>query len=154
MRNSTIVFSCLLLATGLFGCANVSTAPVELDAAAKDFEPADGKGVVYLYRPGRAVGAAMQMQVTVNGDSAGGTGPGTYFRFDLLPGSYTLMSSSPESSATVQVQVEAGRMYFVEQQTRLGLQSARVTMRTVDTTTGMAGVRGARLLVSGYHPRE
>ncbi len=154
MSNSIIVFSCLLLTTSLFGCANVSTAPAESDAAAKSFEPADGKGVIYVYRPGRAIGAAMQMQVTVNGDSAGGTGPGTYFRFDLLPGSYTLMSSSPESSATLQVQVEAGRVYFIQQQTQIGLQSARVTMRAVDASTGMAGVRAARLLVSGYQPRE
>ena len=154
MRNFVIRSACLLQVAILFGCANVSTAPPESDAAAKSFDPAEGKGVVYLYRPGRAIGAAMQMQVTVNGDTAGGTGPGTYFRFDLRPGFYTFMSSSPESSATTQVQVEAGWMYFIEQQTQIGLQSARVTMRQVDTATGMAGVRAARLLVSGYQPRE
>ncbi len=155
MRDFLVFVSCLLLtgASGLSGCANVSTAPAETDAAAKDFKPAEGMGVVYLYRPGRAIGAAMQMQVTVNGDLAGGTGPGTYFRFDLPPNSYTFMSSSPESSATLQVQVAAGGIYFVQQDTRIGLQSARVSMRAVDTATGMAGVRGARLLVSGYQPR-
>ena len=135
-------------------CANVSTAPTESDTAAKNFEPAEGQGAVYLYRPARAMGAAMQMQVTVNGDFAGGTGPGTYFRFDLPPGLYTFMSSSPESSATKQLQVEDGQIYFIEQRTQIGLQSARVTMRQVDTATGMAGVRAARLLVSGYRPRE
>ena len=155
MRDFLVFVSCLLLTgvSSLSGCANVSTAPAETDAAAKDFKPAEGMGVVYLYRPGRAIGAAMQMQVTVNGDLVGGTGPGTYFRFDLPPNSYTFMSSSPESSATLQVQVAAGGIYFVQQDTRIGLQSARVSMRAVDTATGMAGVRGARLLVNGYQPR-
>ena len=61
MRSFLVFVSCLLLtgASGLFGCANVSTAPAETDAAAKDFKPAEGKGVVYLYRLGRAIGAAM-----------------------------------------------------------------------------------------------
>ena len=89
---------CVFLAALALGCANVSTAPAEADIAAKNFEPLEGQGVVYLYRPARAMGAAIQMQVTVNGDTAGGTGPGTYFRFDLPPGLHTFMSSSPESS--------------------------------------------------------
>ncbi len=148
------VFAFTLLAVGslLCGCANVSNAPYETDAAAKQFTAPEGKGVVYLYRPGRALGAAIQMQVSVNGNTAGGTGPGTYFRWELLPGSYTFLSTAPESSATVAVEVEAGKLYFIEQETRLGLQTARVTMRRVNEARGRSSVQSARLLVSAYQP--
>ena len=58
------------------------------------------------YRTGRAVGAAGQLKVLVNSKDAGGTGPGTFFRWDLLPGTYTFASSTGESSAVVQLEVK------------------------------------------------
>ena len=65
------------------------------------FEPVDGKGVVYLYRLGRAVGAANATSIKVNSLEAGGTGPGTFFRWELKPGKYTFFASTGESSKTV-----------------------------------------------------
>ena len=43
-------------------------------------------------------------------------------------------------------------IYFIEQNTRIGIENARVTMQQVDETRGKAGVREGRLLVSAWQP--
>ena len=134
------------------GCASVSKAPAGQSQDAKSFNVPEGKGTVYLYRTGRVVGAAGQLSVKVNGKDAGGTGPGTFFRWDLNPGIHTFSSSTAESSATVQIDVKAGEMYFIRQDARLGIDNGRVTMKEVDAHKGMREVNDCRLLVSAYIP--
>jgi hypothetical protein len=55
-------------------CASTSKAPSEASDAAKSFEAVEDRGVVYLYRKGKAVGAGVSTQIKVNGFDAGGTG--------------------------------------------------------------------------------
>jgi hypothetical protein len=145
----SIVAILVLIASG---CASVSKAPSDKSEAAKSFTAPENKGSVFLYRTGRAVGAAGQLAVKVNGIDAGGTGPGTFFRWDFSPGTYTFLSSTKESSATVQLEVETGQVYFIRQDARLGIDSGRVTMKKVDSKKGMKEVQGCKLLVSSYIP--
>ena len=145
----SIVAILVLIASG---CASVSKAPAEKSEAAKSFTAPENTGSVFLYRTGRAVGAAGQLAVKVNGIDAGGTGPGTFFRWDLSPGTYTFLSSTSESSATVQIEVKAGQVYFIRQDARLGIDSGRVTMKEVDSKKGTSEVQGCKLLVSSYIP--
>ena len=136
--------SILGLAVVLSNCASTS--------AAKQFNiPAD-KGVVYLYRPGRAVGAAVSSQIKVNGLNAGGTGPGTFFRWELKPGKYVFSASSTESSAAAELDVKSGKQYFLMQSEHIGINSGRVSIKEVDETTGMKAVKGSKLLTSSYVP--
>ena len=137
---------------GLFQCASVSKAPIEETEAAKNFEPIEDQGIVFLYRPGRAVGAASATQVKVNGLDAGGTGPGTFFRWELKPGKYTFLASTGESSATVALDVEPGMIYFIEQVARIGLNEGRVTMKQVDESKGKAALKNLTMAVSAYVP--
>jgi len=51
-----------------------------------------------------------------------------------------------------QVEVEAGQIYFVEQNQRIGISSGRVQIDIRDEDTGMAAVQGLKLLVSTYLP--
>ena len=150
MRNSALVT--LIAVTLLGGCAGTSKAPEEESAAAKDFRSVEGRGVVYLYRLGRAVGAAMAINVKINGMDAGGFGPGTFCRWELKPGKYTLHASTPESAATVSIDLKEGDVVFVEQNLRIGFTTGRVTMKRVDPATGKAGVRSKKLIVSAYVP--
>ena len=142
----------LLFSLMVFGCASTSNATTEKSEEAKTFSAPDSKGSVFLYRTGRAVGAAGQLSVKVNGLDAGGTGPGTFFRWDLNPGTYTFLSSTGESSAVVQLEVEAGKVYFIRQDARLGIDSGRVTMQEVDSGKGENEVTGCKLLISSYIP--
>lgn len=141
-----------LFMLNLISCAYVSKAPEEQNAVAMEFQAPEDKGSVYLYRTGRAVGAAGQLLVKVNGNDAGGTGPGSFFKWDLSPGLYTFLSSTAESSATIQVEVNAGELYFIRQDARLGLAAGRVTMKQVDSTQGMKEVKNCNLLVSSFVP--
>ena len=92
--------------------------------------------------------------VKVNSLEAGGTGPGTFFRWELKPGTYTFSASTGESSKTVQLQVEAGKLYFIEQNIKIGLSEGRVQLKEVDEETGKKGVKGKKMLVSAYVPEE
>lgn len=152
MKKVVLIFSVLILML-VTGCARVSKAPESSSDEAKQFVVPEGKGVVYLYRTGKMVGAALQYLVKVNGVDAGGTGPGTFFRWELNPGVYTFFSSTTESSSTVQVNVEAGKMYFLKQTPRLGLvQGGRIDLVETDEKTGKKDVAGLKLLVSAYIP--
>ncbi len=154
MRNR-ILGIVALIAVAIFmfsGCASTSGASTEKSEVAKQFKKVEDKGVVYLYRPGRAVGAAVSSQIKVNGQNAGGTGPGTFFRWELKPGTYVFSAASTESSAAVELDVKAGEHYFLMQNEHIGLSSGRVSLKEVDEPTGMKAVKGSKLLVSTYVP--
>lgn len=151
IRNFTL-FALLFSVLIVGGCASVSKAPSEQSKEAKSFTPPAGRGSVYLYRTGRMVGAAGQLSVKVNGKEAGGTGPGTFFKWDFTPGMYTFLSSTSESSATAQVEVTAGKVYFLRQDARMGISSGRVTIKKMDEHKGMKEVQDCKLLISSYVP--
>lgn len=142
----------ILLLSMILGCASTSKAPESKSTEAKTFKAPDDRGSVYLYRTGRAFGAAGQLQVKVNSLAAGGTGPGTFFRWDFKPGTYTFLSSTGESSAVVQLDIEAGKVYYLRQDMRMGLEAGRVTLIEVDSKQGMNEVKNCKLLVSAYSP--
>ena len=131
-------------------CASTSKSTVEKDQAAKEFKNSTEKGSVYLYRTGRAVGAAAQTQIKINGQDAGGTGPGTFFKWDLTPGTYAFSCNTSESSAAVEVDVKAGELYYIRQDNRLGLNDGRVTLKVVDDKKGQKEIQDCKLLVSTY----
>lgn len=133
-------------------CASTSKATEDRSNQAKSFTASNDKGTVYLYRTGRAVGAAGQLSVKINSDAAGGTGPGTFFKWDLNPGPYTIASSTGESSAVIQLDVKAGEVYYLRQDARMGISSGRVTINEVDSKKGQKEVMGCKLLVSSYVP--
>ena len=152
MKHLIKLFVVVISISLIAGCASVSKAPAEKSAEAKSFEAPADKGSVYLYRTGRAVGAVGQLSVKVNGVAAGGTGPGSFFKWDLNPGVYTFLSSTAESSATIQLDVKAGEVYYIRQDARIGVANGRVTMKEVDDNKGKKEIEGCKLLVSSYIP--
>ncbi|TRX72508.1 DUF2846 domain-containing protein [Carboxylicivirga sp. M1479] len=140
----------LLVLPLLVGCASTSKAPIETSEAAKKFEKHTQKAVVYVYRTGRVVGAVSQIQVKINGIEAGGTGPGTFFRWELKPSTYSFMCSTAESSKVVELNVKAGEHYFLRQDARVGISSGRVTLVEKDEKTGMNEIADCQLIVSAY----
>ena len=138
----------------LLQCASTSKAPAEQSEAAKTFEATSDKGVVYIYRKSRMMGAAGSTQIQVNGKDAGGTGPGTFFKFELNPGKYVFSARTEEASAAVEINVEAGEVYYVQQGERIGVSSGRVAMDLRDDVKGQADIAPLELLVSTYVPEE
>ena len=152
MRFKFYMLVLLAIGQAFAGCATVSTESEEVSTAAKNFDPLEDEAVIFLYRRGRMVGAAGTIQVRVNGLDAGGLGPGTFFRWNVKPGTYTFLSSTGEASATVVLNAEAGQVYFVEQTMRVGLESGRVTMNERDAETGQYEVKSLNLAVSAWVP--
>lgn len=121
----------------LYGCASVNKAPASVDAESKQFKPNPAVSQVYVYR-NETMGAALSMPVTVDGKLAGNTGPHSFFKFDLPAGSHTITSQGTESQLTVQT--EAGKLYFVWQEVKMGAFSGGSKLQLVSEEQGKRGV--------------
>jgi len=80
-----------------------------------------------------------------------------------LPGLYqcaaTSKAPSEQSDAaksfdTVELNVEAGKLYFVKQIDKIGLNDLRVHLQVVDEAPGKKAVPSLKLLVSSYVPED
>lgn len=138
--SSSFVIAAALLATG---CASVNKASADADAQAKQFTPKPGISQVYVYR-NETLGAALSMPVTVNGKLAGETGPNSFFKFDLPAGSHTLTSQGDTSKLTLQT--EAGKLYFVWQEVKMGVMSGGSKLQSVPEAQGKKGVLECSLI--------
>ncbi|MFD2450853.1 DUF2846 domain-containing protein [Ideonella paludis] len=105
--------------------------------------PKPGISQVYVYR-NETLGAALSMPVTVNGKLAGATGPNSFFKFDLPAGSHTLTSQGDTSKLTLQT--EAGKLYFVWQEVKMGMMSGGSKLQSVPEAQGKKGVLECSLI--------
>lgn len=86
---------------------------------AQKFEPVKeipaGKALVYIYRPGSMVGAAVHYTVNANEDkvSEAHLKNDSYLIFFADPGSYTFWAQVTNSRREVGLDVEAGKTYYV-----------------------------------------
>lgn len=136
----------------LTGCASVPMAPMDIDAKAKEFLPAPNKASLYVYR-NENFGAAIPMTVSVNGKTLGQTAAQTYFRLSIMPGKYTVESYT-ENVSSLPLSVEAGKNYFVWQEVKMGMWSARSLLQQVDESTGRAGVMDSKLIASAVSDKD
>ena len=128
MQRILIVLAALTAAA----CAPVPLTPQEM--AQKKAEPVPGKAVVYIVQnQQRDYGAGVRLddgtQIT--------TWPGTFYRWVTTPGAHRIVSADPNLSARVTLQVEAGRVYFVQHKvTGIRGSTTDATLHTVSERTG------------------
>ena len=149
------------MSLALVGCATVSnsgtastTAPAQASvsapapasesvsaSSAQDplFAPKDGVAVVYVFR-NSSLGMAVGMNVALDGEKIGRTGAKRYIRAEVQPGSHTLSCKS-ETVSEVTFDAEAGKVYYVWQQIKMGAFIARNKLQLVDEATGQKGVK-------------
>ena len=132
----------------LSGCASVAMMDAAEDTRAKSFAPPPGKANIYVYR-NETMGAAITMEVMLDGNSAGKTASKTYFLFEVSPGTHELASKA-ENTSTLRIDAQAGRNYFVWQEVKMGVMSARSQLSLVDDTTGRAGVNECKRVQSSF----
>jgi len=83
------------------------------------FEPVkeipEGKALVYIYRPGSMVGAAVHYTVNANDDNISEyhLRNKSYLIFFAEPGRYTFWAQVSNSRREVDLDVEAGKTYYV-----------------------------------------
>lgn len=118
-------------------------ASLDADREAKTFSTEAGKAHIYLYRH-ETYGAAIRMPVSLDGRIAGDTGPKTYFLWRVSPGKHEIASHT-ENTATLTIDAEAGRNYYVWQEVKMGMWAARSQLHEVDAERGQKDVNQCKL---------
>lgn len=132
------IFIAALLASTLVGCASVPMGDEKQDAALKTFSvPADKAGV-YIYR-NESMGAAVKMDVEVDGQLIGQTAANTYLYKEITPGKHTI-SSKAENTDTIEIDAKPGTLTYVWQEVKMGILYARTKLNLVDEEEGKEGV--------------
>jgi hypothetical protein len=139
---STVALSGLILSTG---CASINKAPIYADKEAKEFKRDPSTSQVYIYR-NESLGGALSMPVTVNGKTAGNTGPKSFFKFNLPEGKHVFTSQGDES--VLAVDTKNGEQYFIWQEVKMGAFSGGSLLQLVGKKQGMEGVSECTMIQS------
>ncbi|HWT36997.1 MAG TPA: DUF2846 domain-containing protein [Paraburkholderia sp.] len=127
------------------GCASVPMGDAQRDSALKTFNAPQDKAAVYVYR-NENIGAAVKMDVSLDGKPIGKTAAKTYLYEEVAPGHHQLLSEA-ENNSTLDFDVVAGKAYYVWQEVKMGIMYARNKLQLVDDQTGQAGVKESKLTV-------
>jgi hypothetical protein len=123
--------SSLLLLSGLVtACASVPMATPEQDRAAKEFRTTPGKSNVYVFRD-ESIGAAIKMNVLLDGGLFGATAAKTFLLTTVEPGRHTLLSKA-ENDSTLAFDAVPGANVYVWQEVKMGILMARSKLQLVD----------------------
>jgi hypothetical protein len=135
-----------LIAVSFFsGCASVPMASSEQDSALKQFQqPKNGNAGLYIYR-NSFVGQALKKNVYVNGQLVGETANKVYFYKELAPGNHSISTESEFSENDINLPVEAGKLYFVEQHIKMGVFVGGASLEHVDNAKGMDNIKQCKL---------
>ncbi len=131
------------LALTMVGCASVPMGDAKKDAELKSFTPKPDVAGLYIYR-NESFGAAIRMDVEVDGKPVGQTAAKTYFYKEVTPGKHTVTSKS-ENSDSIEVDAVAGKLYFIWQEVKMGLLYARTKLSLVSEDEGKKGVQESQL---------
>lgn len=125
-------------ALSLAGCASVNMGDPKQDAAVKTFKAPQGNAGVYIYR-NESMGAAVKMDVEVDGKPLGQTVAKTFLYKEVAPGKHTITSKA-ENTDTLEIDAKPGALYYVWQEVKMGFMYARNKLSLVDEATGKKGV--------------
>lgn len=142
-----VQFAAVAGLVALTGCASINKAPAAAEAESKQFVAKPDVAQVYVYR-NETLGAAISMTVAVDGRVAGTTGPHSFFRFELPPGEHVITSQGTESRLALTT--EAGRLYYVWQEVKMGAFSAGSKLQLVSEGTGQKGVAECSQIQSSF----
>jgi len=144
VKKTVLAVTSLSIAICVSGCASVPMATPEADAIAKQFVVDPAKANIYVYRS-ETMGAAVKMPVLIDNVSVGDTAAKTYIYRQVTPGEHVITSKT-ENDATLSVNAEPGRNYFVWQEVKMGAFAARSALHLVDESKGHEGVAECKLV--------
>ena len=122
MKQTKLIYIIISLSFILHGCS-VQKASLEADTKSKQLTAPSGKGIVYIIRP-NAYGFAVKFKVTCDEKYIGST-VGKRFIYTILdPGKHKIVSKA-ENDAEIEVNIEADKIYYIEQIPRMGVMMAR-----------------------------
>ena len=131
------------LSISLVGCASVNMGDAKQDAALKTFTTSKDKTGVYIYR-NESMGAAIKMNVELDGKTIGQTAAKTYLYKEVTPGKHTFTSKA-ENDSSIEVDAKPGTMLYIWQEVKMGFIGARSKLQLVDQAQGQKGVQETQL---------
>lgn len=142
MKKRSLVLSILLLLLiGLFLLSSCATGP-----AFKKVETIpENMGLVYIYRPGKAMGAAVSYQVKANGVPIIRLNPGGYYAYLAKPGEIEF-SAKTESTSSITIDVKPGETYYLKGTIGIGFFVGRPHLVIVTPEVGEKEVVKCKLL--------
>jgi hypothetical protein len=143
----TWLLGTLLLALG--GCASTPQATPARDAEAKRFLSHPGFAAIYIYRPDFLTLEMDDSFLYVDDRLIGATLPGTFFRIDVLPGTYEVHSSAA-GTTTLKVDARVGELYFVQ----LNVFSGSSRLALVDAEKAKGALLKCCALMENWAPAQ
>jgi hypothetical protein len=138
-----VLLTALAIVLTLTGCQQLPLSPQDLQA--KKFEAVSDKAVIYVVRDTADFSDA-QTPIRIGDKLLLNTYPGTYYRWEVPAGTYVITGYG-EDIGTITVQVERGRIYFVQQRvTGTRVPSSRFYL--VSEAEGRAAVMRSVLLTT------
>lgn len=116
-----------IVALALSGCASAPEPAVKPQFAS-----------VYIFRS-EAIAPKVRMKVEIDGGQIGETGPGSFIYAEVTPGVRRIVSRA-ENVDTLEIELVAGKTYYVWQEVRLGLLSARARLKLMTDEEGKRGL--------------
>jgi hypothetical protein len=134
----------------LTGCASTPQASAVQDSLSKQFITHPDSATLYVYRPDHSQDPDTEDTVLyVNDRLVGATLPGTYFRIDLLPGTYRLHGLAHDNGS-LSVDLRRGEATFV---TLTPFNGASRFAR-VDAAIGKRELAGCCALLENWTPGQ
>ncbi|WP_350601467.1 hypothetical protein [Pseudomonas sp. 65/3-MNA-CIBAN-0223] len=128
------------------GCSSIPLASKEVEQRAKQFDPEDGKAILYIVQDGGYASGMALFQVSVDGQPQGSLSGRTFHRVVVNPGVHTIFATSPENEDGVKVDAPVGGLVFVSVPSIAGWKFMRVGgMRQLSELEGKASVLDANL---------
>ncbi len=134
MKRNIYFLYTLVLFLLLTGCSAVQKASIEADAQAKTLAAPADKALVYIVRP-NPLGLAIRFNVNCDDIYIGATGGQRFIYTYQSPGKH-VFTSKAENTATLEIELAAGQVYYIEQIPKMGIIMARNQLALLDEATG------------------
>ena len=109
-------------------------------------EPQADKAIVYVIRP-TSMGNKVQSKLALDGKWLGSNRGNNYFYFTADPGDHYFCSKA-ENRSVLQVNLEAGKTYYLQQKIQMGFMKARNKLVLLTEEEGTKGLEKCHLSIA------
>jgi len=122
---------------------NASGITTVTDNSGLNSATANGKTTVYIIR-NSSIGSLIKMGVECNDLKIGSTKAKQYVYTVLDPGNYTFVSTA-ENKASLSLTLEPGKIYYINQQVKMGIIKARTGLELMNEADGIKALNDCKL---------
>lgn len=135
----------------LAGCASAPMTSASLDKEGKKFTSEPGRANIYVARPGKFVGGALNVETSLDGRSVGPLAPGTYQLLSVAPGRHAVSTVIADTRAFGHLTAEADKNYFFKISLSMDFLEPRHDLGLITEEEGRAVIMRLKRAESTYH---